>query len=70
MELHFAHVAYRDLAACTRAKKIYPSLDLSPLKELCEYQQKELERVLRRIGNKYRGYMSDEFRVLATIIKG
>ena len=36
MELHFAHVAYRDLAACTHAKKIYPSLDLSPLKELCE----------------------------------
>lgn len=70
VKLHFAGLAMRDLAACSRAKNFYPRLDLSPLNKLCQYHQRELENVLRRIGNKYRQDLSDEFRVLATIIKG
>ena len=72
VKLHFAGVVSRDLAACSRAKKFFPSLDLSPLRALCRYQQKEIENVLRRIGNKYRGYLGDEIRVLAlaTIVMG
>ena len=70
VKIKFAGVALRELAACLRAKKIFPSLDLSPLRELCHYHQKEMERILRQIGNKYRAYLSDEIRVLATIVMG
>ena len=70
VKVKFAGIALRELNACLRAKKIFPSLDLSPLRELCHYHQKEMERVLRQIGNKYRAYLSDEIRVLATIVMG
>ena len=68
VKLHFAGAALRELAACLRAKKIFPSLDLSPLRELGHYHQKEIERVLRQIGYKYREYLKDEIRVLASIV--